>query len=78
MTSGHRLPAVPPTPTQLVWRGRIESLLRLAAPVLDTLLATGDRVSRTVDRSESDWTPPRRVDDGRPQRAVGPGSPPAG
>jgi hypothetical protein len=42
----------PPSPTQLAWRGRIEAVLRVAAPALDLLLAVGDRVSRTVDRDE--------------------------
>lgn len=35
--------------TQLLWRGRIESGLRIAAPFLDLLLATGDRVSRVLE-----------------------------
>jgi hypothetical protein len=69
---------VPPTPTQLAWRGRIESVLRLAAPALDLMLAAGDRVSRVVDRDAPDWTPPRPVEEPRVQRRVGPGSPPAG
>jgi hypothetical protein len=44
----------PPSPTQLAWRGRIEAVLRVAAPALDLLLAAGDRVSRAVDRDEPD------------------------
>ena len=67
-----------PTPTQLAWRGRIESVLRLAAPALDLMLAAGDRLSRAVDRDAPDWTPPHRVEEPRAQRRVGPGSPPAG
>jgi hypothetical protein len=42
----------PPSPTQLAWRGRIEAVLRVAAPALDLLLAAGDRVSRALDREE--------------------------
>lgn len=42
------MPAVPPSPTQLAWRERIEAGLRVAAPALDLLLAVGDRVSRVV------------------------------
>ena len=34
---------MPPTPTQLAWRGRIEAVLRIAAPALDLVLAAGDR-----------------------------------
>jgi hypothetical protein len=44
----------PPSPTQLVWRRRIEAVLRVAAPALDLLLATGDRVSRAVARDDDD------------------------
>jgi hypothetical protein len=40
------------SPTQLAWRGRIETGLRLAAPFLDLLLAAGDRVSRIADRDD--------------------------
>jgi hypothetical protein len=45
----------PPTPTQLAWRGRIEAMLKVAAPFLDVLLAVGDRVSRAVDRDTLEW-----------------------
>ena len=41
----------PPSPTQLAWRRRIEAVLRVAAPALDLLLATGDRVSRLAARA---------------------------
>jgi hypothetical protein len=40
---------VPPSPTQLVWRGRIEGVLRVVAPALDLLLAAGDRLARAVE-----------------------------
>lgn len=40
------------SPNQLRWRGRIESVLRVAAPALDLVLAAGDRLSRVVDREE--------------------------
>lgn len=42
------------SPTQLAWRGRIESGLRLAQPLLDLVLVVGDRIARTVDRDELD------------------------
>jgi hypothetical protein len=45
---------MPPTPTQLAWRGRIEAVLRIAAPALDLVLAAGDRLSRVVEREEID------------------------
>jgi hypothetical protein len=38
--------------SQLIWRSRIETGLRLVAPVLDLVLAAGDRLSRAVDREE--------------------------
>ena len=47
------------TANQRVWRGRIEAVLRLAAPALDLYLAAGDRLSRTVEREDLDWVPPR-------------------
>lgn len=73
----HRLPAVaPPTPTQLAWRGRIETLIRLAQPALDLVLAAGERVSRAVEPEDLDWTPPRAVSPPAPPARVGPG--PAG
>jgi len=49
-----------PSPAQRVWRGRVEAALAVAAPVLDLLLAAGDRVSRAVERDDLDWVPPRR------------------
>jgi hypothetical protein len=66
---------MPPTPTQLAWRGRIEAVLRIAAPALDLVLAAGDRLSRVVERDELDAPPPARGSFGRPERrAVGPGA----
>jgi hypothetical protein len=38
----------PPTRNQLAWRGRVEAALRIVAPVLDLVLAVGDRVSRVA------------------------------
>lgn len=47
------------TSSQLAWRQRIETGLRLAAPLLDLYLAAGDRLARTVERDDLDWVPPR-------------------
>lgn len=66
----------PPTPTQLAWRARIETLIRLAQPALDLVLAAGERVSRAVEPEDLDWTPPRAVSTPAPPARVGPG--PAG
>jgi hypothetical protein len=49
----------PPTPGQLRTRNRIEGVIRLAAPALDLLLAAGDRVSRIVERDDTEYYPPR-------------------
>lgn len=56
----------PPTPTQLAWRGRIETAIRVARPALDLVLAAGERISRAVEREDLGWTPPRAVS--RPAR----------
>jgi hypothetical protein len=48
------------SPSQLANRARIERLLRIAAPVLDLVLAAGDRVSRVAGRNEIDPEPSRR------------------
>jgi len=65
----------PPSPTQLAWRGRIETLIRLAEPALDLLLATGERVSRAVEPEDLDWTPPRAVSRSGPPARAGTGRP---
>jgi hypothetical protein len=46
---------------QLLWRGRIETGLRFAAPVLDLVLAAGDRLSRVVDRDDPELMFPGRL-----------------
>jgi hypothetical protein len=52
------------SPSQLAWRRRVESGLRLAAPLLDLVLAVGDRVSRVAGRDEPEPEPPRRMGQG--------------
>jgi hypothetical protein len=47
--------------SQLIWRGRVEAGLRFAAPVLDLVLAAGDKISRTVDREEPELLMPGRL-----------------
>ena len=49
------------TPAQVALRGRIESLIGLAAPVLDLVLFAGDRVARVAGRNDIDPEPPRRL-----------------
>jgi hypothetical protein len=47
------------TPGQQRMRGRIEGLIGLAAPVLDVILAVGDRVSRIVEPTDHEHYPVR-------------------
>jgi hypothetical protein len=48
------------SPTQLANRARIERLIRIAAPALDLVLATGERISRVAGRNQIDPEPSRR------------------
>lgn len=48
----------PPTPRQQQRRDRVETLIGIAAPVLDLVLTAGERVSRIVGR-EDDYIPIR-------------------
>ena len=47
------------TPDQRRTRDRVESVIGLMAPALDLLLAVGDRVSRVVEREDSEYYPVR-------------------
>lgn len=47
------------TPDQLRTRERIESLIRLAAPGLNIVLAAGERLSRLVEPDDPEYYPPR-------------------
>jgi hypothetical protein len=49
----------PLTLDQLRTRRRVESVIRLMAPALDLVLAAGDRISRIVEREDSEYYPPR-------------------
>lgn len=51
---------------------RVEAALRIAAPLLDLVLATGDRLSRTLSRDPSSDAP-EPVSTGGRGRTVGPG-----
>jgi hypothetical protein len=48
----------PPTPQQQLRRDRIESVIGLAAPVLDLVLAVGDRIAR-ITGPDDDYIPIR-------------------
>ena len=47
------------TPEQLRRREQVESIIRLAAPVLNLVLAVGERVSRLVEPDDHEYYPPR-------------------
>lgn len=47
------------SPDQIRRRDRVESLIRLAAPGLDLLLAVGERVSKLVEPEDHEYYPPR-------------------
>jgi hypothetical protein len=56
------------SPSQIVRRRRIESLIRVAAPVLDVVLFAGDRASRIVGRNQIAPEPARRPGLPKPDR----------
>lgn len=49
----------PLTPDQLRTRQRVEGVIRLMTPVFDAVLAAGERLSRIVERDDSEYYPPR-------------------
>lgn len=48
----------PLTPDQLRKRERVESLIRIAAPALNLVLAIGERVSKIVEPEDHEYYPP--------------------
>ena len=55
------------TPDQRRTRERFESLIRLAAPGLNLVLAAGERLSRMVEPDDPDYYPPRVTQDPPPE-----------
>jgi hypothetical protein len=47
------------TPDQLRTRERFETLIRVAAPALNLVLAAGDRLSRIVEPDDPEYYPAR-------------------
>ena len=43
------------TPAQVRTRSRVETLIGLAAPFLDVILAVGDRISRVVEPEDHEY-----------------------
>lgn len=52
-----------PTPNPVL-RARFETALRILSPVLDLVLAVGDRVSRLLESDDPDYVPARMHYDG--------------
>ncbi len=65
----------PLSPDQVRTRDRVESLIRLAAPALDLVLALGDRVSKLVEPEDTEYYPPRASREGPPPRPAAPDAP---
>jgi hypothetical protein len=55
------------TPDQLRMRERFESVIRLAAPGLNLVLAAGERLSRLVEPDDPDYYPPRTTPEPQPE-----------
>lgn len=47
------------TPSQLRTRARVESVIGVAAPFLDLVLAVGDRISRIAEPQDYEYYPVR-------------------
>jgi hypothetical protein len=50
--------------TNVVLLRRVERLIGVLAPLLDLLLAVGDRASRMLERDDRDYAPPRMAREG--------------
>jgi hypothetical protein len=50
----------PLTPDQRRTRARVESVIKIAAPALNLILAAGERVSKIVEPEDHEYYPPRR------------------
>jgi hypothetical protein len=63
----------PLSPEQRRTRDRVERLIGLAAPVLNLVLAAGDRISRAVEPEDSEYYPVRsgllETENGTPREA---------
>ena len=50
----------PLTPDELRTRERVETVIRLASPALNLVLAVGERVSKFVEPEDHEYYPPRQ------------------
>jgi hypothetical protein len=58
----------PMTAGQLRTRRRVEGLIRVMSPMLDVVLAVGERVFKIVEPEDSDYYPPRVARHSEPAR----------
>ena len=54
------------TPDQRRTRERFETLIRLASPGLNLVLAAGEKLSRIVEPDDPEYYPPRAANEGPP------------
>jgi hypothetical protein len=47
------------TPSQIRRREQVEGVIRLMAPVLNLVLAVGERMSKIVEPEDAEYYPPR-------------------
>ena len=57
------------TPEQVRRREQVESLIGLAAPALNLVLAVGERVSKMVEPEDTEYYPPRTAREEPPPQA---------
>jgi hypothetical protein len=62
----------PMTADQLRTRRRIEGVIRLMSPMLDMVLAVGERVSKVVEPEDHDYYPPRVTRPAQPRSKISP------
>jgi hypothetical protein len=60
--AGRIAPMAELSPAQEKTRERVESLIGLAAPALDLILAAGDRISRAIEPEDHDYYPVRPLE----------------
>ena len=65
----------PLTPDQRRRRDQVESVIRLAAPALNLVLAAGERLSRLVEPADVEYYPPRVSHDEPPKPDPSNGAP---
>ena len=59
------------TPDQARNRDRVETLIRMAAPALNLVLAAGERLSRIVEPDDPEYYPARAAGSEEPQTPQG-------